>query len=198
LEADFIKDWRLVETIGTSSEHPMAALIIAVDSTARRGHTFYANYQFIKKSALLEGRIRKDDLKFYNRLLDVEGVSTSEPSRAVEVCLLFLKAATHQERGFFIQIISSTSEIPSPSDDARRFGAIVWKQENTVMLSQRQRKIEAASRVVSSPQFSKSGNKYELSFFTWDPVNGDVERWCMGVSRNSITDVKREVIAERL
>jgi len=198
LESEFIKNWRLVETVGMSSEHPMAALMITVDGKGQRGHAFYANYQFIKQDALLESRLRKDDLKYYNRLLDIEGVSVTDPSRALGVCSLLLKVATHRERGFFIQVISSTSDIPSPSDDAKRFGAIVWKQEDAETLSQRQRKIETASRIVSVPQFSKSSDTYELSFFTWDPVNGDVERWCMRVTGNSITDVKRELIAARL
>jgi len=198
LELEFIKNWKLVETRGTSSENPTAAIIVAVNNSANEAHAFYANYRFIKKGALIQDRIRRDDLRFFGRLLKSEGLAISDPSQALDVCLLFLKASTHQQTGFFIELISSTSDIPSPSDDAKRFGAIVWKQEDAETLSQRQRKIETASRIVSVPQFSKSGDTYELSFFTWDPVNGDVERWCMHVTGNCITDVKRELIAERL
>lgn len=196
LEADFIKRWKLVD-ITEHTMHPATALV-AVKNDGSNGHAFYVNYQFIKKAGLLQDRVRKVDLEFYNRMLRVERVLVETPSRALDVSLLFLQAATHRAPGLFIRVINTASDIPGPQDKANRFGGIIRDGTDASAVEEFHNKVAELSRKVTPPCYSKNGDSYDLSFFTWDPVSGDVEQWCVTVSSSGISSLSRKLTSNRV
>jgi hypothetical protein len=199
LESGFIKRWKLVDVTDlTQRENFRYALIAAVNESRKDSHAFFAQYRFIKKRDLIDGRIRKADLTFYSRMVHAEGVSIDTPSLALDVCLLFLQASTHQARGLFIQMISTVSDIPQPSDKTRRFWGIVREQTDSSSLAEYRNEIDKLSKTLSSPRYSKSGAKYDLSFFTWDPYSGDVEYWCVTISSSGISGITRKLVSHRV
>jgi hypothetical protein len=195
LETDLIRGWKLVDLAG---ERPPDAVIAAVSGNGQSGHVFFADYRHIKKKDLLQERIRKADLKFYNNMLRAETVTINSPSQALDVSLVFLKAATHRARGFFIQVINNPLDIPKPSDEKRRFSGIVREETDESSAREFRTTIERLSSIVAPPRYSERKGKYELSFFTWDPVFGDVEHWCVTVSNSGISSFSRKLISNRV
>jgi len=193
LETDLLRDWKLIDITG---DRPPDAVIGAVSANGQSGHIFFADYRHIKKKDLLQERIRKADLKFYNSMLRAEAVTIDSPSKALDASLVFLKASTHRVRGFLIEIINSPLDIPKPNDDKRRFSGIVREEKDKSSAADFRAKIERLSNVIAPPHYSERGGKYELLFFTWDPVFGDVEQWCITVSNSGISNFSRKLISE--
>lgn len=195
LESDYIQGWKLVEVTDVRG---LEAIIVAIRPNGRDGHRFYADYTYIPKRDLLQERVRKADLSFYNNMLRAERVSINSPAEALDLSLLFLRASTHRARGFFVELINSPSDIPEPNDDKRRFGGIVEDPVDESLQSDFQKKIEQLSKIVTPPRYSEHGDKYDVSFFTWDSALGDVEQWCFTVSKSEIVSFTRKLVVHKV
>jgi len=147
VRVDYIKKYRLfwIESVPAPIDHN-PPMVFSVSRDGKEIHRFgRAEFEI---EPLIFDRIKKSDIKFFNKMMKKEKIKVEDPVFALDICMLFVKIAFWVE----LEVVKDKSQLERNFEI--KFG------------EKKEEEFSKLRKLVHAPLYRKKGNVYELIFFT--------------------------------